>query len=177
MRDELLIVGLGGQGIVLAGQLLAQAAMDAGMEVTWFPSYSPEVRGGEATCSLVIADGRVSSPICRDYGAVILLSPTSVPLHVGRCAPGGVAIINTSLGTASAGRDDIQVIEVPANDLAAGAGSDKAANMVAVGVYLGARAPGLLDATLSALPKVLPARHHKLIPINEAAIRAGMAVV
>lgn len=173
MRDEIFMAGLGGQGVLLAGQLLAQAALDAGLEVCWYPMYSPEVRGGEATCTLVYADERVGSPICGRPGAVMLMEPRAIAAHIGRCATGGLAVINTSLGEAPLGRDDLTVIRVPADHIAAECGSERAMNLVLLGAYLGARRPDLVDLAIAALAEVLPERHHRHIPMNAEALGRG----
>ena len=173
MRDEVFMAGLGGQGILLAGQLLAQAAINADLEISWYPSYSPEVRGGEATCTLVVADGRVGSPISGRPQAMVLMEPRATKAHVGRCAPEGLAIINTSMGAVDIERNDLRIVRLPANELAVEAGSERAVNMVMLGAYLALTRPELLETVIESLADVLPERHHGFIPMNEEAIRSG----
>jgi 2-oxoglutarate ferredoxin oxidoreductase subunit gamma len=177
MREEVFISGLGGQGIVLAGQLLAQAGMDAGLEVSWYPSYSPEVRGGEATCTVILADGLVGSPVSGRPRTALLLDPRSVANYAGTCAPGGTLIINTGLGEEPVERDDVRVVRLDGNALAAQLGDDRILNMVMVGAYLQAARPEMLGETAEALSHVLPERHHRFIPMNLDAIRAGAEAV
>lgn len=177
MREEVFISGLGGQGIVLAGQLLAQAGMDAGLEVSWFPSYSPEVRGGEATCTVVLAQGRVGSPIAGRPRTAVLLDPRSITKYGPTCAPAGTLIINTGLGEAPLEHPDATRIALDGNAIAARLGDDRILNMVMVGAYLQVRRPEMIDATAEALSHVLPERHHRFIPMNLEAIRAGADAV
>jgi 2-oxoglutarate ferredoxin oxidoreductase subunit gamma len=175
MRQEVFMSGLGGQGIMLAGQVLAQAALDAGLQISWFPSYSPEVRGGEANCTLVLSDGRVGSPITGRPGTVVLMAPAAVDAYLADCAPGGLAIINSGLGPVEITRDDLQVARVDASALAVQAGGERMANMVMLGAWLALACPELLETAVAALTTVLPDRHHKWIPSNAQAIRLGAA--
>lgn len=177
MREEVFFAGLGGQGIVLAGQLLAQAGMDAGLEVSWFPSYSPEVRGGEATCTVILAEGRVGSPISGRPRTGILLDPRSIAKFAPSCAPGGTLIINTGLGEVTVEHPDARVIALDGNGIAARLGDDRILNMVMIGAYLQVSRPEMLEATAEALSHVLPERHHRFIPMNLEAIRAGAEAV
>lgn len=175
MRQEVFMSGLGGQGIMLAGQVLAQAALDAGLQVSWFPSYSPEVRGGEANCTVVLSDGRVGSPITGSPGTVLLMAPVAVETYLKDCAPGGLAIINSGLGPVAITRDDLRVVIVDANALAAQAGSERLANMAMLGAWLAVAWPELMETAIAALDTVLPERHHKWIPSNAQAMRLGAA--
>lgn len=173
MREEVFIAGLGGQGILLAGQLLTQTAIDMGLEVSWYPSYSPEVRGGEATCTVVIADERVGSPISGRPRAMLLMDARAVEKHMSRCAPDGIAVINTSLASADTQRDNLRIVPVQANDIAVAAGSERAANLVMLGAYLAMARPEWIEPTIAAIARVLPERHHKYLPMNEDALRRG----
>lgn len=167
------MAGLGGQGVLTAGQLLTQTALEAGLEVSWYPSYSPEVRGGEATCTVIMADRHVGSPISGRPHAMVLMAPKAVEQHLGRCAPDGIAIINTSLGEADVDTGDTRIIALAANEMAVSVGSERAVNLVMLGVYLAAVRPELLESAIGAIGHVLPERHHRFIPMNEAAIRRG----
>jgi 2-oxoglutarate ferredoxin oxidoreductase subunit gamma len=175
MRQEVFMSGLGGQGIMLSGQVLAQAALDAGLQLSWFPSYSPEVRGGEANCTLVVSDGRVGSPITGSPGTVILMAPAAVDAYLKTCAPGGLAIINSGLGPVEITRDDLRIVQIDANALAIQAGGERMANMAMLGAWIAVAWPELLDVAIAALTTVLPERHHKWIPSNAQAMRLGAA--
>ncbi len=173
MRQEVFMAGMGGQGVLLAGQLLAQAALEAGLELSWFPLYSPEVRGGRATCTLVIADGEVGSPVVGQPGSVILMDGIAVENHLNRVRPGGLAVVNSSLAGDEVNRNDIDLVAVAATDIAAELGSEQATNMVLLGAYV--QATGVVEpqAIEQALHRVLPERHHDYIPTNVAALQRG----
>lgn len=173
MNDAVFMVGLGGQGVLLAGQLLAQTALEAGLEVSWYPSYSPEVRGGEATCTVVISDRPVRSPIIGRPRSLLAMDPGALAAYEPTCAEGGLVVVNTSLGEARVSRPDLQVVRVAASQLAEEAGSDQAANMVILGAYLGCAHPELEEVAVQALRAVLPAHRHKYIPISVEALRRG----
>lgn len=173
MRHNVLMSGLGGQGVLMAGQLLAQAAIEAGLETSWFPSYSPEVRGGSVECTLVVSDGRVGSPVVGRPQAAVLMAPVCVDQYAPKIEPGGIAVLNVGMGKVAVGRDDVRVFEVDANAIAREAGSERVVNLVLAGAWLGLVMPELIDKAVDALARVLPERHHKLIPMNAAALRAG----
>jgi len=173
MRQEVFMAGMGGQGVLLAGQLLAQAALEAGLELSWFPLYSPEVRGGRATCTLVIADGEVGSPVVGRPQRMVLMDGIAVANHLDRIHSGGLVVINTSLASGEVNRDDIKLVTIAATDIAAELGGEQAANMVLLGAYV--QASGVVEpqAIEQALHRVLPERHHDYIPVNVAALQRG----
>ncbi len=173
MRQEVFMAGMGGQGVLLAGQILAQAALEAGLELSWFPLYSPEVRGGWVTCTLVIADGEVGSPVVGRPQKMILMDGIAVDNYLDRIHSGGLAIINTSLASGEVNRDDIELVTIPATDIAAQLGSEQATNMVLLGAYVQASGVVELQAVEQALHRVLPERHHDYIPTNVAALQRG----
>ncbi|MCE5215762.1 2-oxoacid:acceptor oxidoreductase family protein [bacterium] len=177
MREEVYMAGLGGQGILLAGQVLAQTGVDVGYEASWVPSYSPEVRGGEANCTVVLSDGRVGSPICGHPRVMLLMDPRSVRKYLRECASGGIAIINPDLGEVEADRKDLQILFVPVTSIAKELGNEMCANMVMLGAYLQAVRPDLIEPAIKALSTVLPERRQKTIPMNTEAIRRGAQVV
>jgi len=167
------MAGMGGQGVLLAGQLLAQAALEAGLELSWFPLYSPEVRGGRATCTLVIADGEVGSPVVGQPGSMILMDVIAVDNHLGRVRPGGLAVVNSSLAGGEVKRNDINLIAIAATDVAVQLGSERAINMVLLGAYVQATGVVEAQAVEEALHRVLPERYHDYIPTNVAALQRG----
>lgn len=166
------MAGMGGQGVLLAGQVLAEAAMAAGLELSWFPSYSPEVRGGRATCTLIIADGPVGSPVAGRPSSMILMDGTAADKHLDRASSGGLVVINSSLAD-DCSRDDLTIVTIPANEIAAELGSERAVNMVLLGAYVGATQVVTHELIEQALHKVLPERHHEYIPVNMAALGRG----
>lgn len=175
MVHETICAGFGGQGVMLIGQLLAYAGMFDGKSVSWFPSYGPEMRGGTANCSVVVADEPVGSPVVSEPDGIIAMNYPSLEKFAPAVKPGGVIVYNSSLIDAAPRRSDVTVIAVPANDLAMEIGSDKVANLLALGAYI--RATGVVSAESveKALQKVLPPRRHNFIPLNLKALEQGMA--
>lgn len=175
--EEVIIAGFGGQGVILAGKLLAQTAMKAGKEVTYMPSYGAEVRGGTANCMVVIADKPIACPVIGNPGSLIVMNKASLNKFAPRLKNGGLLIMNSSLIDGEPQLDgSITVVAVPADELAIELGNKKAANMVALGAYLQQRGDicGLSpDAAAQALPDVLAKRHHNTLPVNTEALRQG----
>jgi 2-oxoglutarate ferredoxin oxidoreductase subunit gamma len=177
MQTEVIISGFGGQGTLFAGQLLSYAAMDAGRAVTWIPSYGPEMRGGTANCTVVIADEEIGSPFVRNPKAAVAMNLPSLDKYEPLIPAGGVLIVNSSMVNREPVRTDIHVVMVPANEIAEELGDKRLTNMVLLGALL-ANLPILpLEAIDQALKDHLPARHQKLLPANVAALRRGAAFV
>lgn len=173
MQTEILIAGFGGQGVLFAGQLLAYAAMDAGREVTWIPSYGPEMRGGTANCTVIIADDEIGSPNVRNPQAALALNLPSLDKYEPVVVPGGVLIANASLINRSFYRTDLQAVMVPANEIAESLGDKRMMNMVMLGAML-EKLPVLpLEVIEKALEDHLPARHKRLLGLNFQALREG----
>lgn len=174
MRYDVFISGFGGQGVLLAGNLLSYAAIIEGKNVSFFPSYGVEKRGGAAMCTVVIADGDVGSPIVGTPSVAIILNQASLDKFGAKVKPGGICIINSSLvDTVAVQRDDVEIIAIPMNDIAMGLGDARMVNMVAIGAYVaksGVVSPASLE---EGLKEVLPERNHKFIPANVRAIAAG----
>ena len=172
--EEIIIAGFGGQGIILAGKLLAQTAMEAQKEVTYMPSYGAEVRGGTANCMVVIADEPVACPLIARPDALIAMNKASLNKFAPRLKDHGLLLFNSSLVPDMPQLPDtIDVLPLPANDLAVKLGSVKAANMVALGAYLQKRGVLSADQAAQALTHVLADRYHKTLPLNFAALRRG----
>ena len=178
MRHDVFIAGLGGQGVLLAGNLLSYAAIIEGKNVSFFPAYGVEKRGGAAMCTVVIADGEVGSPVIGSPSVSIVLNQASLDKYGPRVRPGGVCIINTSLiDTAGFNRNDIEIIRLPMNDIAMQLGDARMVNMVAVGAYVTKTGAVSLASLSEALKDALPERNHRFIPANIQAIEAGAAQV
>jgi len=172
--EEIVIAGFGGQGIMLAGKLLAQTAMRAGKEVTYMPSYGAEVRGGTANCMVVVAEEKIACPVVGRPDSLIVLNKASLNKFGPRLKNGGLLIMNSSLIDTEPQLDDsIEIIAIPADKLAVELGGQKAANMVALGAYLQRRGYLTPDAAAKALPGVLAKRYHKTLPLNIEALRKG----
>ncbi len=164
MQKEIIIAGFGGQGVLFAGQVLAYAAMDSGKEVTWIPSYGPEMRGGTANCTVVIADEEIGSPLVQNPPAAIALNLPSYDKYEPLMQKGGVMVVNASMVDRGAKREDITTIFVHANEIAEEIGNRKLTNMVVVGALLVMLPEIPLEAVEAALKAHLPERHHKLLP-------------
>lgn len=174
LYEEVIMAGFGGQGVMLAGKLLAQTGMCAGKEVTYMPSYGAEVRGGTANCMVVIADEPIACPVVSRPNSVIVMNKASLEKFAPRVQSGGLIILNSSLISGEPSVDaDIEVVAVPMDDIAVELGSPKSANMVGLGAYLEKR--GLLSADDAgrALPGVLAKRYHNTLPVNIAALNRG----
>lgn len=175
MQQEVIIAGFGGQGVLFAGQLLAYAGMDAGKAVTWIPSYGPEMRGGTANCTVVVSDEEIGSPFVKNPTAVLAMNLPSLDKYEDLVKPGGVLVVNTSMVNRQVARTDINVVSIPANDVAESAGTKRAVNMVMLGALLGNVDILSLEALEAALEDHLPERHKKFLPANKEALRQGAA--
>jgi 2-oxoglutarate ferredoxin oxidoreductase subunit gamma len=174
LNEELIIAGFGGQGIMLAGRLLAQAAMKAGKEVTYMRSYGAEVRGGTANCMIVISDAPIACPVVARPNSLIVMNKASLDKFAPRLKDGGLLVMNSSLIDAEPELPEtVKVLRVPANDLAVELGTVKSANMVALGAYLQKKGMLSADDAARCLPDVLPERHQKTIPLNTEALQRG----
>lgn len=174
MRYDVLIAGFGGQGVLLAGNLLSYAAMDEGKNVSYFPAYGVEKRGGTATCTVVIADGAVGSPVIGKPSALVTLNQSSLDRFGTRVRPGGVCIVNSSLvDVATLDRDDIEIVSIAMNEIAMELGDARMVNMVALGAYVALTGAVDIAALAVALKEALPERNHRFIPANVKAIEAG----
>jgi 2-oxoglutarate ferredoxin oxidoreductase subunit gamma len=175
MQTEVVFAGFGGQGVLFAGQVLAYAAMDSGKQVTWFPSYGPEMRGGTANCTVIVADEEIGSPLVRHPKGAILMNLPSLDKYEPVLIPGGVLVANTSLINHPIQRTDLQSVLIPANEIAEELGNRRLANVILLGALL-AKLPVLtLEALEQSLEKRLPERHRKLLPLNLQALRRGAA--
>ena len=172
--EEVIIAGFGGQGILLAGRLLAQTAMKRGLEVTYMPTYGAEVRGGTANCMVIIAERKIACPVVGKPDSLIVMNKASLNKFAPRLKTDGLLIMNSSLIDTEPQLDEtIEIIAVPADELAVELGSHKSANMVALGAYLQKRGHLTPDAAAQALPDVLAKRYHKTLPVNAEALRRG----
>jgi 2-oxoglutarate ferredoxin oxidoreductase subunit gamma len=173
MQTEIIIAGFGGQGVIFAGQVLAYAAMDNDLEVTWIPSYGPEMRGGTANCTIIVSSETIGSPLVLNPMAAIVLNLPSLDKYEPLVQPGGVLVANSSLINRRPDRDDVDVVFIPANEIAESLGNERLTNMVATGAML-AHLPVLpIEAIEKALEDHLPKRHQHLLPVNFRALRMG----
>lgn len=173
MQTEIVVAGFGGQGVLFIGQLLAYAGMDEGREVTWIPSYGPEMRGGTANCTVVISNEEIGSPMVEHPSAAIVMNRPSLDKYESMVKPGGVLVINESMVDRAVERTDIKVISIKANEIAEKLGDKRMTNMVLLGALI-TNLPVLpMGAIEKALKGHLPERHQKLLAQNYEALREG----
>ncbi len=176
MYQDVMIAGFGGQGVLVAGKLLAHAGMLEGKQVTWFPSYGAEIRGGTANCTVIISSTDIGSPVVQHPSTMLILNEASFQKFESMVMQDGIIFLNTSLVKAPFKRSDIKHIEIRANDIAEELGDIRISNMVMLGAFLKKTGVVAMDSVLAALKQVLPPRRHFLIPLNESALKRGAEV-
>ncbi len=174
MKEEAIIAGFGGQGVLTMGMVLAYAGMVEGKEVSWMPSYGPEMRGGTANCIAIISDDPISSPIITRYDTAIILNQPSMEKFESLIKPGGLLLYESNSILTPPTRDDITIQAIPAAVEAARLKNDRALNMIMLGAFLAHRPILGLPAIKEGVMQVLPERYHHLLPVNEQAIQRGM---
>lgn len=178
MDNTFIFAGFGGQGVILAGKLLAQAGADYGLEVTWLPSYGPEMRGGTANCTVVLSDEPIGSPVVDNPSALVAMNLPSLERFEKAVVEAGTVVVNSSLVTRRVERNDVTELTIPANDIAASLGNARAANMVALGALVKATGIFPLDIIKRAMISMLSGKDRgKLIEVNERALEAGYDAV
>lgn len=179
MLDERIVcAGFGGQGVMLIGQLITYAGMYEDKEVSWLPSYGPEMRGGTANCSVMVSDKPISSPvIANNATAALVMNLPSMDKFEGELLPNGKLLVNSSLIDKKATRTDIKAYYIPCNEIAAELGNNRVANMVMLGAYIELTKVVEPKDVIKALEYIFGPTKSKLIPINEKAIEAGAKVV
>jgi 2-oxoglutarate ferredoxin oxidoreductase subunit gamma len=173
MQTEIIIAGFGGQGVLFAGQMLSYAAMAAGKEVTWIPSYGPEMRGGTANCTVVIADEEIGSPFVHNPEAAIVLNLPSLDKYESLVESGGVLVVNQSMVNRQVTRKDVRVVSILANELAEELGDKRLMNMIMLGGLLANLKVLPFEIVERTIKEHLPARHQDLLKSNYAALRKG----
>jgi len=174
MEQSFIFAGFGGQGVILAGKLLAQAGTDYGLQVTWLPSYGPEMRGGTANCTVVLSDEPIGSPVVDNPTALVAMNLPSLDRFEKTVAETGTILVNSSLINRPTERKDVHVLNVPANDIAASLGNSRAANMVALGAIVKATGIVPLELIKSTMAAVLSHKDAaKLVAVNKQALDAG----
>ncbi|HQK38156.1 MAG: 2-oxoacid:acceptor oxidoreductase family protein [Bacteroidales bacterium] len=177
MTEEIIIAGFGGQGVLSMGKILAYSGIMQNMEVSWMPSYGPEMRGGTANVTVILSDERISSPILNVYDTAIILNQQSLDKFEPKVKPGGLLLFDNNGITRYPVRKDIQVCVIEATAEAVRMGSGRVFNMMVLGGFLKLKPVLEIENVLKGLQKSLPPRHHHLIPMNEQAIRRGMELV
>lgn len=177
MTEEIIIAGFGGQGVLSMGKILAYSGIMQNQEVSWMPSYGPEMRGGTANVTVVLSDERISSPIVNSYDTAIILNQQSLDKFEQTVKPGGLLIYDPNGITHHPTRKDINIYSIEAAEEAGKLGMMKVFNMIVLGGFLKIKPLIQPEFIHKGLEKSLPARHHKLIPENEKAIEIGKGLL
>ena len=176
VNHSILLAGFGGQGILFAGKVMAYAGLIDGNEVSWLPSYGPEMRGGTANCSVSISDEPIGSPLIINPNAFVAMNLPSYERFIGDVLPGGVVVIDSTLIDTKVTRDDIRACSIPATGLADEKGLRGLANMIITGKLLKEIGFAAYDSVMAGLKKSVPPRKAELIDLNRRAIDLGMSL-
>lgn len=174
MTEEIIIAGFGGQGVLSMGKILAYSGVMQDQQVSWLPSYGPEMRGGTANVTVIVSDERISSPSISSFDTAVILNQQSMDKFEPTVKPGGVLLYDPNGISHPPERKDINIYTVEGAKLAAEMGNTKIFNMVVLGAYLKIKPIVKMENVIKGLKKSLPERYHKLIPLNEDAISMGM---
>ena len=174
MTHELLIAGFGGQGVLSMGMTLAYAGLIEKKEISWMPSYGPEMRGGTANCIVIVSEKQISSPIITTFDTVIALNQPSLDKFEKAVKPGGKLIYDSTNIIVPPTRTDIDIFPIPASDEAVKMNNTKIMNMIVLGSFIAETNVVEIESLMHALKEVLPERYHNLLPLNEQALRRGM---
>lgn len=177
MKKEIIIAGFGGQGVLSMGKILAYSGLMEDKEVSWFPSYGPEQRGGTANVTVIISDERISSPVLNAYDIAIILNQPSLAKFEKSVKPGGILIYDSYGIPNPPTRTDVEVYQIEAMKTAMETDNAKAFNMFVLGGMLKVSPVVSLESVMLGLKKSLPERHHHLLPMNEKAIQTGMDII
>lgn len=173
MLEELIVAGFGGQGVLSMGMTLAYAGMVEEKEISWMPSYGPEMRGGTANCITIVSSKKISSPIISQFDTAILLNQPSMDKFSPRVKPGGLLLYESGNIFKPSTRADVQLIGIPATTEAIRMKNAKIMNMIMLGAYLELKPVVSIDSIMKALVKVLPEKYHHLLEVNRQALETG----
>jgi 2-oxoglutarate ferredoxin oxidoreductase subunit gamma len=177
MTEEIIIAGFGGQGVLSMGKILCYSGVMQGKEVSWMPSYGPEMRGGTANVTVILSDERISSPILRTFDSAIILNQQSIDKFESTVKPGGLLIYDGNGITRHPERTDITIYRVDAAYEASKMESNKVSNMIILGAYLQLKPLVKFENVMKGLKKSLPERYHSMLPINEIALKKGSEII
>ena len=169
---NVIMAGFGGQGLMFIGKLLAYTSMKAGKHVTWIPSYGPEMRGGTANCTVVVSEEKIGSPVITQPQSLIIMNNPSLKAFEPRLQPGGLLFLNSSLITHRVERKDIEVIAIPANDIALELGEKRSANMVMLGAYIARTQVVPKEGVLEGLRELF-GKKAQFLEVNKLAFEKG----
>lgn len=177
MTEEILIAGFGGQGVLSMGKIIAYSGIMQDMEVSWMPSYGPEMRGGTANVTVIISNERISSPILRSFDTAIILNQQSMDKFENSVKPGGLLIYDSNGITRHPERKDIAIYRIDATEEASKMKSPKTFNMIVLGGFLKIKPIIKLENVIKGLKKSLPERYHSMIPMNEKSLERGREII
>jgi 2-oxoglutarate ferredoxin oxidoreductase subunit gamma len=173
MEHRILIAGFGGQGVLLMGNLLCHAGMDEGKNVSWLPSYGPEMRGGTASCSVTLSDDEIGSPIATNPAICVVMNQPSFDKYLPAVQKGGKLFVNSSLIKMRKTREDIEIYEVPTTEIAQEAGNMRTINMAMLGAVVAVTGVVAQKSVMQALEEAFGERRKNLLPVNEKAMELG----
>ena len=177
MKEEIIIAGFGGQGVLSMGKILAYSGLMQGQEVTWMPAYGPEQRGGTANVTVILSDERISSPVLNTYDTAVVLNQPSMDKFESKVKSGGTLIYDGNGISRFPERKDINIYRIDATEYSLENNSAKVMNMIILGGLLKIRPIVKIENVLKGLKKSLPERHHHLIPVNEKALETGAELI
>ncbi|MBI5540487.1 MAG: 2-oxoacid:acceptor oxidoreductase family protein [Bacteroidia bacterium] len=177
MTEEIIIAGFGGQGVLSMGKILAYSGIMQNQEVSWMPSYGPEMRGGTANVTVILSNEMISSPIVNEFDTAIILNQQSMDKFEKTVKPGGILVYDPNGITRHPTRKDITIYSIDATDEANRMGNVKIFNMIVLGGYLKIKPVILVENIVKGLEKSLPKRHHGLIPENKNGVMRGMEII
>ncbi|MDY6801866.1 MAG: 2-oxoacid:acceptor oxidoreductase family protein [Bacteroidota bacterium] len=177
MTEEIIIAGFGGQGVLSMGKILCYSGIVQGQEVSWMPSYGPEMRGGTANVTVILSDERISSPIINEYDTAIILNQQSMDKFEEMVKPGGTLLYDGNGITRHPERKDINIYRVDAAEEATKMETTKTFNMIVLGSFLKIKPIVKMENVVAGLKKSLPERYHHLLPVNEKAIKRGTEII
>ncbi|MFI3239314.1 MAG: 2-oxoacid:acceptor oxidoreductase family protein [Bacteroidales bacterium] len=177
MKEEIIIAGFGGQGVLSMGKILAYAALMEDKEVTWMPSYGPEQRGGTANVTVILSDQKISSPILDTFDTAVILNQQSLEKFESKVKPGGVLIYDSYGIHTPPTRTDITIYRVDAMETTFEMKNAKSYNMIVLGSLLKVRPSVKIESIMKGLKSTIPERHHHLMPLNEQALIKGMSLI
>ncbi len=177
MINKTIFAGFGGQGVLMMGYVLAVSAMREGKNVTYLPSYGAEVRGGTANCTVVVSDEEIFSPVASSPDYAVIMNRPSLTKYEGTITEGGIIIINSSLVDRDLTRDDVEVVKVPANDIAKKLGSDRTINMIMLGAFVTKTGLTTLDSIMNGLTEIVKGKKASLMKLNRKGLDKGAEYV
>ena len=175
MKKEIIISGFGGQGVLAIGKNLVEAGLEEGLEVTWAPSYGPEMRGGTANCHVVLSDRKIGSPLVVRPTELIAMNGPSLEKFAHLVQQGGLILINSSVVREKAEQPGVRTLYIPCGEISEELGNPKVANMVMLGAYIGATGALHPDTVRSMIRHMFTGAKAKLVPLNLQALERGIA--